>query len=135
MTPDPIRSLVERIYPALATGDRAEVESVLHPSFEAHFSPGLPAPVGGHHVGAADCIDNGWWTIGARWRVRAQPVRWLPSGPGELVVLGDYIGTSRKARLPLDAPFAHAWTADGGLLRSLHQYTDTALWRDSLGDM
>jgi len=61
--------------------------------FEAHFSPGLPAPVGGHHVGAADCIDNGWWAIGARWAVRAEPVRWLDcgtdeTGNDELVVLG-----------------------------------------------
>jgi ketosteroid isomerase-like protein len=135
MTPDAVRSLVERMYSALATGDRAGVESVLHQSFEADFSPGLPAPIGGHHVGAADCIDNGWWAIGARWAVRAQPARWLPCGAGELIVLGDYTGTSRTARLPLDAPFAHAWTTADGLLHSLRQYTDTALWRDSLGDM
>jgi ketosteroid isomerase-like protein len=133
--PDPIRALVERMYSALATGDRAGVESVLHPEFEAHFSPGLPEPIGGHHIGAGDCIDKGWWAIGARWAVRAQPARWLPCGPADLVVLGDYTGTSRKARLRLDAPFAHAWTAEDGLLRSLRQYTDTALWRDSLGGL
>jgi ketosteroid isomerase-like protein len=133
-TPDPARSLVERMYTALATGDRAGVESVLHPDFEAEFSPGLPDPIGGRHVGADDCIDNGWWAIGARWAVRAKPVRWLPCADGELVVLGEYSGTSRKARLPLEAPFAHAWTTADGLLRSLCQYTDTALWRDSLGD-
>jgi ketosteroid isomerase-like protein len=135
MTEDSIRPLVERMYSALATGDRAGVEAVLNPSFEARFSPGLPEPIGGRHQGSDDCIDNGWWAIGARWAVRAQPARWLPCGEGELVVLGDYTGTSRKAKLPLEAPFAHAWSAADGRLTSLYQYTDTALWRDSLGDL
>jgi ketosteroid isomerase-like protein len=139
MAADSVRDLVERMYPALATGDRAGVEALLSPEFEAYYSPGLPAPIGGRHVGPQDCIDNGWWAIGARWAVRAAPVRWLDcgtdeTGNDELVVLGDYVGKSRRSKRPLNAPFAHAWAARDGRLRSLRQYTDTALWRDALDD-
>lgn len=131
MASDSVRELVERMYRALAAGDRAGVEALLDPAFEAYFSPGLPEPIGGRHIGPGDCIDNGWWAIGARWAVRAEPVRWLDCGDTELVVLGDYTGRARRGR-ELNAPFAHAWTAGAGQLRSLRQYTDTALWRQSL---
>ncbi len=131
---DSIRVLVERLYPALAGGDRDGVAALLAPDFEAWYSPGLPAPIGGRHVGPDDCIDNGWWAIGARWAVRAEPERWLEAGPSDLVVLGDYTGRGRRSKQELTAPFAHAWTAEGGRLRSLRQYTDTALWLAALGE-
>jgi ketosteroid isomerase-like protein len=131
MTAEPA-DLVQRLYAALGAGDRDTLLQVLHPDFEATYSPGLPDPIGGHHVGARDCIDRGWWAIGARWRVRAEPERWLPCGPGELLVTGTYRGAARATGHPVEAPFAHLWSAEDGTLRTLHQYTDTALWLAAL---
>ena len=135
MTGGGTRPLVERVYRALAGGHRAELAAVLHPEFEGHFSPGLPAPIGGRHSGAAACIDSGWWAIGATFAVRAQPERWLDCGSGELLVVGTYEGSARRTGRPLQAPFAHLWAGDGDRLRSLHQYTDTALWLAALQEV
>jgi ketosteroid isomerase-like protein len=122
------RTLVERVYPALAGGDRDTLLEVLHPDFEGNFSPGLPAPIGGPHAGALACINEGWWAIGAVWAIRAQPERWLEIGADQLLVLGTYTGKARRTGRAVVAPFAHVWAADGDRLRSLHQYTDTLLW-------
>jgi ketosteroid isomerase-like protein len=126
------RTLVERVYPALAAGDRDTLLEVLHPDFEGNFSPGLPAPIGGSHAGALASIDQGWWAIGAIWAVRAEPERWLEVEGDQLLVLGTYTGKARRGGRPVVAPFAHLWAADGGRLRSLHQFTDTRLWCDAL---
>jgi ketosteroid isomerase-like protein len=134
MTRDDPTPLVERLYPALAAGDRATLAELLHPEFDGYFSPGLPAPIGGHHSGAADCIERGWWAIGATWALRAEPERWLPCGDGRVLVQGSYLGTARRTGRGVHAPFAHLWAAEGGRLRSLHQYTDTALWLAALED-
>lgn len=132
MTDENVRPLVERMYRALGEGDRATLLDVLHPDFDGHFSPGLPEPIGGHHRGAKECIDQGWWAIGAKWAMRAQPERWLHCGSAELLVTGTYVGKARGTGQKVNAPFAHLWAADEGRLRTLHQYTDTALWIDSL---
>jgi ketosteroid isomerase-like protein len=120
------------VYDALATGDRDALVRLLTPDFDGYFSPGLPAPIGGHHRGAAECIDQGWWAIGARWRVRAHPESWLPCGERELLVTGTYRGAARGGGRSFEAPFAHLWTLRGQRLCALRQYTDTALWCQTL---
>lgn len=127
-----LRPLVERTYRALAAGDRDGLAELLHPDFDGYFSPGLPAPIGGHHAGARACIEDGWWAIGAAFALRAHPERWLPAEDGPLVVLGTYRGSARRSGGALEAPFAHVWQAEEGVLRSLRQYTDTALWARAL---
>ena len=131
LSPSP-RSLVEQVYRALAAGDRVALEALLHPEFSGYFSPGLPAPIGGPHAGAQACIEDGWWAIGAAFKIRAEPERWLTCEPGQLLVLGTYRGAARRTGRELRAPFAHLWTTEHDRLRELRQYTDTALWRDAL---
>jgi 2-(1,2-epoxy-1,2-dihydrophenyl)acetyl-CoA isomerase len=115
-----IAQLVNQLYAALAAGDRSGVEGLLAPDFHAKFSAGLPEPIGGVHSGA-DAIDSGWWEIGRRFRgLRAVPEEQIETVDGRLLVLGRY--------LPVDAAFAHIWSATGDRLTSLVQITDTALW-------
>ncbi|GAA5159962.1 nuclear transport factor 2 family protein [Pseudonocardia eucalypti] len=128
MSSNAVRGLAERVYPALAAGDRDTLTTLLSPDFQGHFSPGLPAPIGGTHVGPQECIERGWWAIGARWAVRAEPERWVPCGDAELLVLGTYRGRGRATGKAFEAPFAHLWTARGDRLGELRQFTDTALW-------
>lgn len=132
MTDEKMRTLVGGVYRALDTGDRDALLELLHPDFDGYYSPGLPSPIGGHHRGAIESIDRGWWAIGATWRLRAEPERHLPCGPDQLLVTGTYRGAARRTRRPVEAPFAHLWAAEGDRLRTLHQYTDTALWLEAL---
>jgi ketosteroid isomerase-like protein len=127
-----VQSLVEQVYSALGTGDRDTLLRVLRPDFDGYYSPGLPAPIGGGHIGAQECITQGWWAIGAVWSMSAEPERWLPIGTDELLVTGTYRGRARGTGRPVEAPFAHLWASSGDQLSSLRQYTDTALWLAAL---
>jgi ketosteroid isomerase-like protein len=127
-----VQSLVEQVYSALGVGDREALLRVLHPDFDGYYSPGLPAPIGGGHTGAEECITRGWWAIGAVWSMRARPERWLPVGSDELLVTGTYHGRARRTGRSVEAPFAHLWARVGDRLSSLRQYTDTALWLAAL---
>jgi ketosteroid isomerase-like protein len=124
-----IAELVNRLYPALAVGDRATIEGLIAAEFTADFSPGYGPPIGGRHVGA-DAIDHGWWEIGRRYSVRAEPQELIPTADGRLLVLGTYRGrpraTPEAARFA--APFAHLWTAAEDRLTALWQITDTLIW-------
>jgi ketosteroid isomerase-like protein len=122
-----IGELVTRLYGALAAGDRAAVEAVLAPDFTAHFSDGLPHGVGGRHDGS-DAIDHGWWALGRAFAVTACPDEYIDTADGRLLVVGRYAGHARATGRPVDALFAHLWTADRKRLTSLLQITDTARW-------
>lgn len=122
-----VRPLVERLYAALAAGDEAALRELLAPDFRQRISAGMPLG-GGEHVGPDAAIRDGWWAIGAGFRVLAEPEEWLPAGEGRLVVTGTYRGTARATRRPVQARFAHVWTAADGRLVALEQITDTACW-------
>lgn len=123
-----VRPLVERLYAALAAGDEAALRALLAPGFRQTLSAGMPHGVGGVHDGPDAAIRDGWWAIGAAFRVLAEPEEWLPAGAGRLVVTGTYRGTARATRRPVTARFAHVWTAADGRLTALEQITDTACW-------
>lgn len=127
-----IESLVRGVYAALGTGDRPALESLLDKDFHGWFTESLPAPIGGDHHGAAACIEDGWWAIGARWRMIAGPEEFIGGVDGSLTVLGTYQGSARSTHRPVTAGFAHHWTAAGDRLTSLRQYTDSAAWLAAL---
>lgn len=124
--------LVRELYDALAQGDAGRVEALLDPAFEGHLADGLPLGLGGRRVGPAAMREEGWWAIGRAFAVRAEPEEWLDCGEGRLLVLGRYVGTARSTGRPLDAAFAHLWSARDGRLVTLRQLTDTALWVEAL---
>jgi len=119
---------VERVYTALRKGDRIALAALLAPDVEVWFTLSLPAPIGGHHCGVNDCIDNGWWAIGARYAVRAEAEQYVPCADGSLLVLGTYRGTERRTGREIDAALAHHWNVRDDRVTSLRQYTDSAAW-------
>jgi ketosteroid isomerase-like protein len=123
-----VRELVERVYAALPAGDEAALREVLAPDVVATFSAGLPSGLGGVRHGVDAAIRDGWWAIGAAYRVRAEPERWLVAGEDTLVVIGTYRGSARGSQAPVVAAFAHVWTARDGRIARLEQITDTARW-------
>ena len=121
------RPLVERLYAALGAGDEEALRELLAPDFVQTLSAGMPVG-GGRRTGPDAAIRDGWWALGAQFRVLAEPDTWLEAADGTLVVLGTYRGTARGTQAPVEARFAHVWTAAGGRLTALEQITDTARW-------
>ena len=124
--------LVRQVYGALAAGDAAALRELLDPAFEAEFADGLPFGIGGVHRGARAAIDDGWWAIGRAFELRADAMDWIPTVDGRLLVLGAYRGRARSTGRPVEAGFAHLWTARDGRLTALRQFTDTARWTAAL---
>ena len=128
-----LESLVRRLYTALLAGDAATVDNLLAADFEGHVAEGLPLGIGGAHHGPAAMRDEVWWTIGRRIDVDIHPTSWIPCADGRLLVLGRYVGKGRRTDAPLDAAFAHLFTARGGRITALWQLTDTIRWPAALG--
>jgi 2-(1,2-epoxy-1,2-dihydrophenyl)acetyl-CoA isomerase len=72
---------------------------------------------------------DGWWAIGRAFDLRVEPAEWIDCVDGRLLVIGRYVGCARASGAPIDAAFAHLWTARDGRLTQLWQLTDSALWR------
>ena len=108
-----IAELVSRLYEALARGDPAAVEELLDPGFEGQLAEGLPAGLGGRREGALEMRDEGWWAFGRRFACAREPQEWIECADGRLLVLGRYVGSARATGKPLDAAFAHVWSAAG----------------------
>ncbi len=128
-----VRQLVDRVYPALAAGDRDALLELLDADFEATFTAGLPCGIGGTHRGAVAAQRGGWWAIGRAFDLRAEPQEWIDCADGRLLVIGRYVGSVRATGAPVDAAFAHLWTARDGQLTRLWQLTDSARWIEPEG--
>jgi len=133
-TVDAAQAVVEGLYDALAAGDRADIEARLTADFVGHLTPGLPHGIGGEHCGATAMIRDGWFAIGAHWRVRAVPERFTELADGRLQVEGRYRGRGRASGLPVDAWFVHVWELRDGRISALRQLTDSALFVAALGE-
>jgi 2-(1,2-epoxy-1,2-dihydrophenyl)acetyl-CoA isomerase len=79
-------------------------------------------------------IDEGWFAIGAHWRVWAEPEAYQLLEDGRLQVQGTYRGTGRASGLPFEAAFVHMWELRDGRFAGLTQITNSAAFRDALGD-
>ncbi|MBB3606136.1 2-(1,2-epoxy-1,2-dihydrophenyl)acetyl-CoA isomerase [Mycolicibacterium sp. BK556] len=130
---DPRVTAAQRLYDALAAGDREGIDALLHPDFVGHAAEGLPLDMGGRHVGADAMCANLWWRIGRNFTARAIPGDFQLLGDGRLMVAGRYRGTARRSGQPLDAEFVHLLDfAPDGRITTLHQLTDTAAWHAAL---
>lgn len=127
------RPLVDGLYAALAAGDRAAIAAALTEDFVGRLTPGLPFGIGGEHVGAEAMIRDGWFAIGAHWRVRTDPASYTLLEDGRLQVQGTYRGKGRESGLPFEAWFVHQWELRDGRIAGLTQLTDSAAFVTALG--
>jgi 2-(1,2-epoxy-1,2-dihydrophenyl)acetyl-CoA isomerase len=128
-----ITELVAALYPTLAAGDRAELARLVAPDFEGRLTESLPFGIGGIHHGLEAQIEEGWWAFGRAWAVRVEPSEWIDCADGRLLVLGRYVGRARASGVPVDAAFAHLWSARDGRLCAIWHLTDSALLLQALG--
>jgi len=127
-----VEELVRSLYAALADWDKERLRELLDPSFEAELPEGMPVGAGGRRTGAEAMIRDTWRPIGLTYAMRPEPTEWIACDGGRLLVLGRYRGHARATGLPVDAAFAHLWTARDGRLVGLRHVTDTALWAAAL---
>lgn len=135
MSADVRVAAAQRLYRALATGNRDALSSLLHPEFVGHATEGLPLNMGGVHAGPDAMQQNLWWRIGRHYKAEAHADEFRIVDDGRLFVAGHYRGEGRKSGKRLDAAFIHVigFSADGRIA-SLNQLTDSAAWTDALGD-
>jgi 2-(1,2-epoxy-1,2-dihydrophenyl)acetyl-CoA isomerase len=127
--------LARALYAALASGDREQIDALLHPEFTGRTAEGMPFGIGGDHDGPTAMRRNGWGAIARYFEARAVPERFLDLADGRLLVTGRYRGRGRQGGAVLDAAFAHLIAVDQRQIKSLEQFTDTARWHDAAGPL
>ncbi|HXT06059.1 MAG TPA: enoyl-CoA hydratase-related protein [Roseiarcus sp.] len=120
-----------RLYVALADGDRAALDDLLHANFVGRLAEGMPFGVGGTHEGPQAMRRDGWGAIARHFEARAEPEQFIALSEDQLLVTGRYRGEGKRGGAALDAEFAHLLVFEGERIRALTQYTDTGRWRDA----
>ena len=128
----PLDELVRAMYKALAAGDAKTIAGLLDPGFESNFAAGLPDGIGGRHIGPEASMREAWWPLGRLTKTRAEPLEWIPTADGRLLVRGIYRGRARASDAAFEAEFMHLWSGAAGRLTGLRQLTDTVQWLRAL---
>ena len=110
--------IVRGFYTATQAGDGVALLALLHPDFEAHT--------------ARETLERVWGPVFAAYDTAPYAETWHETADGLVVVTGHYRGKARATGRPYDAEFAHLWRVTDGRISWLHQYTDTARWREAL---
>lgn len=124
--------LAQDLYRALAEGDRAVLERLLHPDFVGHGTEGLPFDLGGEYRGATAIRRDFWGKIAKNFIAKAQPEAFHALDDGRLLVHGRYCGEARAGGGKLDAEFIHLLRFENGKIIGLHQLTDSERWTQAV---
>jgi ketosteroid isomerase-like protein len=121
-------TIAERLYDAFRDRDAVALRALLTDDFVGQVSVGMPLAVGGRHEGPEAMLSEVWGPVFGAYDAAPIPDRYLPAGPGEVVVLGFYKGTLRADDREFSARFAHHLTIRADGVSSLEQITDTRSW-------
>src|SRR5271163_101849 len=108
------QGLATELYAALAAGDRASLDRLLHPDFEGHATEGLPLDLGGTYHGPDAMRREFWGRIARNFTARAEPAEFSLLDDGRLLVRGRYTGKASTSGAPLEAEFIHLLSFTGG---------------------
>lgn len=132
MDADRKRDLADRLYRALATGDRTVLDELLHEDFTGKGTDGLPLDLGGEYDSAEAMQRDFWWRIGRIWTATASAEEMHPLDDGRLAVLGTYLGHERSTGAELHAAFLHLLSFQDGRISRVEQLTDSGAWAATL---
>lgn len=138
MTDEPARrneipGIVVELYRAFAAHDGKAMRGLLAPGFRGVVTDGMPRGLGGVYEGPDAMFRGCWGPVFKLIDVHPVPAEYLPVGDDRMVVLGRYEGTARGTGRPLSAAFAHVLRFADGRVSEIVQITDTARWREALG--
>jgi uncharacterized protein len=89
-------------------------------------------PIGcGHFEGLQDVLERFLTSFYKVLDVHFVADEFIAAGEN-VVALGRIQGTTRKAAVPIDVPFAHVWTVREGYLQRPRAFTDTAVLAQAL---
>ncbi|MEN1579687.1 enoyl-CoA hydratase-related protein [Pseudomonas aeruginosa] len=122
----------QRFYQALANGERAVLDELLHPQFIGTTTRGLPLNLGGVYEGPEQMRRHFWGGLARHYQAKAEIGQIWPLSSDRLQVEGVYTGSGIQSGAPLDARFVHLLRFQGGQLIELEQITDSAAWQAAL---
>jgi len=122
--------IVRAFYEAMAPGHRESLRGLQAPDVKYDLPEGMPVG-SGHFEGLEDVLDRFLTSFYAAFDVRFVAEEFIAAGE-RVVAIGRIEGTTRKAGVPIDVPFAHVWTVRDGYLQRLRAFTDTATLAQAL---
>lgn len=132
--PDPARLLVERVYSAVAAGDRDAVRSLLSDQLRWRQAGSQVPAAGEERTGADALIREVIDPLEQEWDDFRESVDALVDAHDTVVSTGTYLATHRRTGRALRAEFCHIWTIEQGRVTAFRQYTDTAAFAVSAGE-
>jgi ketosteroid isomerase-like protein len=122
--------LVRAFYEATVPGHRESLRAIQAPHVVYDLPKGMPIGCG-HFEGLDDVLQRFLASFYGALDVRFIAEEFVTAGES-VVAIGRIEGTTRKAGVPVNVPFAHVWTVRDGYLQRLRAFTDTALLAEAL---
>ena len=122
--------LVRAFYAGTVPGHREGLWGIQSPEVVYDMPEGMPVGAG-HFVGLLDVTERFLASFYGAFDVDIVPEEFLVDGD-HVVAIGRIRGKTRKSGIPVDVPFAHAWTIREGLLAQMRAFTDTAVLAQAL---
>jgi uncharacterized protein len=121
---------VRAFYAATLPGHREALRGLQSPDVIYDLPEGMPVG-GGHFQGLDEVMERFLAHFYGAFDVRFVAEEFITAGE-HIIAIGRIEGTTRKAAVPVDAPFVHVWTVREGYLQRLRAFTDTALISQAL---
>ena len=124
--------VVTRFYGAFVAADAQGLALVLHPRFAGRVSAGMPLGVGGSAATPEQMLRGVWAEVFGTFAIAPISDEFVVVGPERVIVFGFYRGQVRSSQRRVETAFAHDLRLRDGLIESLVQITDTAMWHKAL---
>ena len=122
--------IVKELYRFKKEKDYDSFKKICAPEMEWIQNKGFPN--GGIHRGAEEVIENVFNSFSNDWEEFRFQADDFIEGKRSVVVLGKYVGVSRKGHKSMSADACHVYTLRDGKVIRFRQYTDTKTIWDAL---
>jgi len=127
-----VRTIVERVYQAMAKRDEAEFEGYLDANLEFTAAQNFIYANGNPYRGMAAFKQGILQRLVDEW-TGFMTIPFEILGAGDVVIArGRYKGTYNATGTPIDAEFVHVFRFKDGKITAWQTYTDTAQFRDAI---
>ena len=126
--------LVRRVYERFAQGDVDSILANFEPDVEFRLAEGHPyQPSGQPWVGKEAVAQNFFMKAGPEWDGWSVVVSDVLEMGDAVVVECRYNGIYKPTGRPLDVQVCHVWRFRHSMVKSFHQYLDTAALQEVMG--